>query len=71
MKLEINIKVSEPVEKYFYIYEVYVKDADGNNYVITRKLSEEDAEETAKLFRDLHESRYKTAFVISQPVFIK
>lgn len=70
MKHSIEINQDENGLVYLKIYEVYVKDENGGNRVYQRYMSEERAEEVAEWLRGQEDDEYKTAFSITQLVFL-
>ena len=69
MTKSIKIQVTDSGLKYFTIYEVRVKDFEGNVHTYERTLNKKEAEKDVDFVYKVHKDLYESAWVIDQMVW--
>ena len=66
MTKQVKIQATENGQKYFVIYEVRVKNIDGDVITNDRFLNKKDAEKQVEFIYDVYKELYTTAWIIEQ-----
>ena len=69
MTKQVKIQVTEGGQKYFSIYEVRVKDYNGETHTYDRYLSKKEADMTIEFIYDTFQKLYKSAWKMEHIVW--